>query len=117
MSDGPPYTRDELEARPDTFPERGPLCPRCNTRIPQFAELSHSDAFRIKQLISQTLTVVFGHGRARSSDRVLDAIREDLGPSQWPSRCGANYSSLSLLRGAVGHRIGEAVPALLYGLA
>ena len=53
MSDGPPYTRDELKTRPDTFPERGPLCPRCKTRIPQFAELSDSDAFRIKQLISQ----------------------------------------------------------------
>jgi hypothetical protein len=53
MSDGEPYTRQELETRPDTFPERGLLCPRCNTRIPEFAELSDSDASRIRRLISQ----------------------------------------------------------------
>jgi hypothetical protein len=50
--DGLPYTRSELVDRDDTFPDRGPLCPRCKTRIPQFAELSDSDAFRIRQLIS-----------------------------------------------------------------
>jgi hypothetical protein len=52
MSDGLPYTRKELQALPDGFPERGPICPRCRTRIPQFAELSSSDEFRIKSLIS-----------------------------------------------------------------
>ena len=54
MSDGMPYTRAELAAHPDTFPERGPLCPRCKTRIPQFAELSDSDAYRIRLLIAHS---------------------------------------------------------------
>lgn len=53
MSDGLPYTREELESRPDSFPDRGPLCPRCKTRIPQFAELSDVDAGRIRKLILQ----------------------------------------------------------------
>lgn len=53
MSDGSPYTRAELESHPDTFPERGLLCPRCKVIIPQFAELRDSDAYRIKLLISQ----------------------------------------------------------------
>ena len=54
MSDGPPYTRQELEGRPDTdAADRGALCPCCELRIPQFAELTDADAFRIRQLISQ----------------------------------------------------------------
>lgn len=61
MSDQSPYIRAELESRPDTFPERGHLCPRCKVLIPQFAELSDSDASRIKLLIAQR-TKVIGHG-------------------------------------------------------
>ena len=53
MSDGPPYTRKELEEHPDLLPERGSYCPCCNARIPQFADLSDADAFRIRRLISQ----------------------------------------------------------------
>jgi len=54
MSDeGLPYTLRELEDREDTFPDRGPLCPRCKTRIPQFAELADADAARIREMISQ----------------------------------------------------------------
>jgi hypothetical protein len=53
MSDGPPYTRKEMEEGPDGLPVRGPLCPCCNNRIPQFEELSDSDAFRIRRLILQ----------------------------------------------------------------
>jgi hypothetical protein len=52
-SDGPAYTKQELESLADASPARGPLCPKCKNRIPQFAELSPSDAFRIKSLISQ----------------------------------------------------------------
>jgi len=58
MNDERPYTRKELEARPDTFPERGPVCPRCKTRIPQFADLSSLDEFRIKKLISQNQRIL-----------------------------------------------------------
>lgn len=53
MSDGQPYTRQELEEHPDTFPQRGPLCPRCRTRVPQFAELEDADEDRILEMISQ----------------------------------------------------------------
>ena len=52
MSDGLPYTRKELEEHPDGLPERGTLCPCCNTRIPQFADLSDADGFRIRSLIT-----------------------------------------------------------------
>jgi hypothetical protein len=53
VSDGLPYTRRELEERPDTSPDRGVICPRCKVRIPEFAELGDSDAFRIRRFVSQ----------------------------------------------------------------
>ncbi|WP_411825462.1 hypothetical protein [Luteolibacter sp. AS25] len=53
MSHEKPYTRAELESRPDTFPDRGPLCLGCNTRIPEFAELTESEATRIRELIAE----------------------------------------------------------------
>lgn len=53
MNDGAPYTREELEREPDGFPGRGPICPRCRTRIPQFAELSNPDKLRIEKLIAE----------------------------------------------------------------
>ena len=48
-----PYTRGELRNVGDTLPERGPLCPKCGAHIPQFAELSDSDANRIRKLICE----------------------------------------------------------------
>ena len=45
-----PYTREELLSAGDGFPERGLLCPKCHTRIPQFAELSEADRSRILSL-------------------------------------------------------------------
>jgi hypothetical protein len=47
---GEPYTRSELEAAGGEWPTRGPLCPHCNLRIPQFAELSEEDERRVRQL-------------------------------------------------------------------
>lgn len=42
------YTREELlRAGEATFPERGPLCPRCGTRVPQFAELPEDAERRV----------------------------------------------------------------------
>lgn len=35
----------------DGYPERGLLCPHCDRRIPQFAELSEHDERRIRELI------------------------------------------------------------------
>lgn len=51
MSNGPAYTREELVANPtEDFPLRGIVCPRCNTRIPEFADLSEADAAAIRLL-------------------------------------------------------------------
>jgi hypothetical protein len=35
------------------WPARGPYCPHCNQRIPQFAELSEADERRVRELIRQ----------------------------------------------------------------
>lgn len=51
MNDGPAYTREELVANPtEDFPLRGVRCPRCNTRIPEFADLTEADAAAIRLL-------------------------------------------------------------------
>ena len=34
------------------LPQRGPVCPKCGVHIPQFAELSESEAARIRHLIT-----------------------------------------------------------------
>ena len=49
--DGPAYTRAEALASEGGFPDRGPLCERCRTRIPQFAELTTRDRERVLALI------------------------------------------------------------------
>lgn len=46
-----PYTREECEESDGGFPDRGLYCPKCQTRIPQFADLSESDEARIRKLI------------------------------------------------------------------
>src|SRR4051812_10503552 len=46
-----PYTRAEILRAGDTFPDRGPFCQRCHTRIPQLAELSERDERRVRRLI------------------------------------------------------------------
>jgi hypothetical protein len=51
--DGEPYTRAKLEAAGRDWPTRGPLCPHCDLRIPQFAELSEADERRVRELIRQ----------------------------------------------------------------
>src|SRR5713226_5932080 len=51
--DGEPYTRGELEAAGSGWPARGTLCPHCNQRIPQFAELSGEDERRVRELIRE----------------------------------------------------------------
>ncbi len=45
------YARVELLAAGDGFPDRGPLCPHCNTHIPQFENLSEIDEARVCELI------------------------------------------------------------------
>jgi hypothetical protein len=49
--DGPAYTRAEVLASDGGFQNRGPLCERCRTRIPQFAELTTRDRERVLELI------------------------------------------------------------------
>ena len=46
-----PYSRSECENSDGGFPDRGLFCPKCKTRIPQFADLSEHDEFRIRKLI------------------------------------------------------------------
>jgi hypothetical protein len=48
-----PYTREELLAAGDSFPERGLFCPRCRTVIPQFKDLSEHDESHIRQMIRE----------------------------------------------------------------
>lgn len=44
------YTREELESFGNGFPDKGLFCKKCKTFVPQFEELSESDAVRIKRL-------------------------------------------------------------------
>ena len=48
---GAAYKSDELRAVGDGFPDRGPVCAKCRTRIPQFADLSPPDEARVRGLI------------------------------------------------------------------
>ena len=48
-----PYTREEVLAAGDSFPEHGLLCHRCKTKIPQFKDLSERDESRIRQMIHE----------------------------------------------------------------
>jgi hypothetical protein len=48
-----PYTREEVLAAEDSFPERGLLCHRCKTVIPQFKDLSEHAESRIRQMIRE----------------------------------------------------------------
>jgi hypothetical protein len=48
-----PYIREEVLAAGDSFPQRGLLCHRCNTKIPQFKDLSEQDESRIRQMIRE----------------------------------------------------------------
>jgi hypothetical protein len=57
MNDAP-YSREELIAAGDSFPERGLLCHRCKKKIPQFRDLSEHDEHRIRQLIRESRHVM-----------------------------------------------------------
>jgi len=46
-----PYTRSELYVAAGEFPQRGPLCPHCERRIPRFADLAEQDEHRVRELI------------------------------------------------------------------
>jgi hypothetical protein len=45
------YTRKEVLRLGNVLPDRGPLCPRCDVHIPQFAELTGEEEERLKVLI------------------------------------------------------------------
>lgn len=45
------YTSDKLRRVGDGSPDRGPVCPKCQRRIPQFADLSPADEARTRDLI------------------------------------------------------------------
>src|SRR5438552_17851618 len=98
MSDTP-YTRSEMQTVGTELPQRGPVCPKCGVHIPQFAELSDSDAARIRQLITN-----------RRSMMAMQELRSVTGcPIAWAkiwvqhrgqSGCGWHHSPVSLLRQA-----------------
>jgi hypothetical protein len=46
-----PYTRRELEAGCDRFPNRGPVCEHCKQHVPQFADLTHAQHMHVLELI------------------------------------------------------------------
>ncbi len=45
------YKSDELRQVGDGSPDRGPVCGKCGTRIPQFADLSPADESRVRDFI------------------------------------------------------------------
>jgi len=58
MDDGLPYTREELKTCTEIEPERGPLCPCCHIRIPQFADLDATEENRVRKLIRQNQMIL-----------------------------------------------------------
>jgi|SRR5688500_15578369 len=53
------YTREELEKFGDELPDKGLFCKKCRTFIPQFAELSAQDEYRVKTLArSRTILAI-----------------------------------------------------------
>jgi hypothetical protein len=57
MTDAP-YTLEEVLAAGDSFPDRGLLCHRCQTKIPQFRDLSKQDENRIRQMIRENRRIM-----------------------------------------------------------
>lgn len=47
------YSRAEMLALGDAYPDRGELCHQCGLRIPSFAELSSASQRRIRKLIGE----------------------------------------------------------------
>ena len=87
-----PYTREELVLRPDTFPDRGPICPKCNTRIPQFADLSDHDAYRVRSLIRHDQ-------KALAMDELMAA-----------SGCSERFAKIWVIHSGVPNVIGTTAP-------
>jgi hypothetical protein len=47
-----PYTREELLSKGDhTFPDRGSFCPKCQTRIPEFRDLTPEIEAELRELV------------------------------------------------------------------
>jgi hypothetical protein len=53
-----PYTRQELLGRPPFPPDRGELCPHCDMRIPEFADLSESEMARVCEHLREDRTLM-----------------------------------------------------------
>jgi hypothetical protein len=53
MNSSKPYSLKELQSAGDGFPDRGLLCPNCNTLVPQFAELSEVAKENLLELIQK----------------------------------------------------------------
>ena len=49
--DETPYTSAELKGALPQWPERGVICPKCGTVIPQFAALTEEESARLRSLI------------------------------------------------------------------
>jgi hypothetical protein len=73
LTDGDSYTREELQAVGAQPPQRGPFCPHCSQRIPQFADLSEADERRVRSLI--------GHFRTEAA--VLELMGFTGCPESW----------------------------------
>ncbi len=53
-----PYSREEVLAAGEGFPERGLLCHKCKTKIPQFRDLTEQDKTRILKLIREDRNIM-----------------------------------------------------------
>ena len=51
MDDERPYSKEECEQSDGGFPDRGVLCPKCNTRIPRFEAVDEHDLHRVRLYI------------------------------------------------------------------
>src|SRR6185436_14770884 len=58
-----PYTRQELQRKPQFPPLRGLYCPHCKMRIPQFADIADEDWSRINLLKSAATSWQFKNYR------------------------------------------------------
>ena len=87
--DGAPYTRREVLEAGDAFPERGPMCPKCGTRIPQFVELTGAVEAMLRDLIDRGKKV-----------EATFKLREATG-------CSLRWAKIWVIHGGVPNTTGE----------
>jgi len=85
-----PYTRHEVLEACDAFPVRGPVCPKCRTHIPQFADLTTEHEATLRGLIDRGKKV-----------EAMFKLREATG-------CSVRWSKIWVIHGGVPNNAAEA---------